>query len=384
MPGPIQLDIISDLRDIDAGDWDALAGEDNPFVEHDFLAALETSGSVGSPDTGWVPRHLLARRDQELLAAMPLYEKYDSYGEYIFDWGWARAAEMAGIPYYPKLVSAIPFTPATGPRLLLHPGLESPTQAIAALVDGFEELGNTIDASSGHVLFCSEQDQHSLCAERFLERSSYQFHWRNDSGWQNFDDYLGALRSSTRKQVRRERRMARSHGLTLSTRRGEELSSTEWSALWDFYQNTTSRKYAIAYLTREFFDMLAGPLSHRVLSTWAHRGSQPIAAALLFWKGRHLYGRYWGSHERLDGLHFELCYYRPIEWCLGHGITRFEAGAQGQHKLKRGFTPSLCRSAHWIRHPELARAVARFLPQEDLDVRHEMEILSAHTPFKRG
>lgn len=381
----LEVNIINGLKDVGGSDWDKLAGEDNPFIEYAFLRGLEDTLCVGPDDTGWIPRHVLVSSAGRLVGALPLYEKHHSYGEYIFDWAWANAAQEAGISYYPKLVSAVPFTPATGRRLLVTPSLrqtEKEIDIVKALLAGVERVKKICSASSVHLLFVTDDEQRMLQSCAYMPRASYQFHWKRAAGWQDFGDYLAALRSSARKQVKRERRLANSHGLEFSTRRGTELSEADWNSLWQFYILTASRKWGHPYLNREFFTYLRSSLSHRVVASFAHRGSEAVAGALMFCKGSHLYGRYWGTHEQLDALHFELCYYQPIEWGLNNGITLFEAGAQGEHKLKRGLLPELTHSAHLVAHPALEHAVARFLPVERAAVDKDISVLREHSPYR--
>ena len=376
-------EIVNSLDSVDAAAWDALVGVDNPFVEHAFLAGLERSGSVGAPQTGWVPRHVLVRTQDRLVGAMPLYEKSDSYGEFIFDWAWARGAMQAGLPYYPKVVSAVPFTPATGPRLLLAPN--APPQTAAALLAGAQQVARACQASSLHVLFCQEAELPALQAAGLAARRSYQFHWQRQPNWHTFEDYLAALRAPARKQVRRERAQAASHGLRIVMQRGDSVGDAEWDAMYTFYRCTVAEKGAAAYLTRGFFTHLQHYLGTRVYMALAYQGTVPVAGSLYLTKGSHLYGRYWGTTvPQFDALHFELCYYLPIEWGLAHGIQRFEAGAQGEHKIKRGLLPNLCHSAHWIAHPGLAEAVAGYIRAEANAVQVDMNQLTAHTPYKRG
>ncbi len=366
---------------MDAAEWDALAGADDPFVEHAFLSALETSGSVGR-GTGWDPLHVLVRRGGHLVGAAPLYAKSHSYGEYIFDWGWASAAQRAGIRYYPKLLSAVPFTPATGRRLLVA---NDATQGVVvdALVDGIHALAEQIRASSIHWLFLTAHEHTALAARpECLARLTYQFHWSNP-GYASFDDYLGSMRSAARKEVRRERRKAAESGLDIRTKLGTELTSAEWQALFRFYADTAARKGAIAYLTRGFFAEVRRTIPHRVVVALASRGDEPVAGALAFQKGKQLFGRYWGALDDFEALHFELCYYQLIEFAIASGLVRFEAGAQGEHKLKRGLLPSPTYSIHWIRHPGLAEAIAEFLPRETQAVEEEMRFFAEHSPFKR-
>lgn len=378
----LTVEVATSLAAVDAASWDALAGDDDPFVEHAFLAALEASGSVGR-GTGWDPVHVLVRSGGRLVGATPLYVKSNSYGEYIFDWGWASAAQRAGIRYYPKLVSAVPFTPATGRRFLVE-GAATDGPVVDALVDGIHAVADQIRASSVHWLFLSAAEHAALAVRPdCLARLTYQFHWTN-AGYASFDDYLGAMRSAARKEVRRERRKAAESGLTLATKRGTELGNAEWSALFRFYTDTTARKGAIAYLTQRFFDELRRTIPHRVVVALASRGDEPVAGALAFHKGKQLFGRYWGALDDFEALHFELCYYRLIDFAIEHRLERFEAGAQGEHKLKRGLLPAPTYSIHWVRHAGLAEAIAEYLPRETRSMEAEMRYFAERSPFKQA
>ena len=376
---PVEITLAESLAGVDPRAWDALAGDDDPFIEHRFLRALETSGSVGA-GTGWEPCHVLVHDGGRLVGAMPLYLKTQSYGEYIFDWGWANAAHRAGLDYYPKLVSAVPFTPATGRRLLIRDA-----SVVPALVAGAHAAAEATDASSIHVLFPTLGEVEALAASHgFLPRLSMQFHWES-GGWASFEDFLGALRQPARRQIRSERRQAADSGLDFRVVRGTELDDAAWAALDLFYRDTADKKGAIPYLTPAFLAEVRRSMPERLIAALAtDGGGRPVAGAFGFQKGRHLYGRYWGTLSPHPALHFELCYYRLIERCLAEGWTRFEAGAQGEHKLKRGLLPTATHSAHWLRDPGLRDAVARWLPQEAAAVRREMAELSTHTPFKRG
>lgn len=376
------IEVVGEIDRVDAADWDALVGPEDPFMTHGFLSSLERSGSVGPRRSGWQPCHILIREGERLVAAMPLYEKDHSYGEYIFDFGWANGAERAGIPYYPKLVCAVPFTPAGGRRLLVCPDHDE-LVLMATLVEAARELARARGASSLHVLFCTEHE-HALLDELGVHgRLSHQYHWDNSGEWSCFDDFLGALRNSSRKQVRKERKRAQQCGLELSIRNASELSERDWDALWAFYNHTIDRKWGQPYLTRRFFRELSERHPENMYAAMAHEGDEPVAGAMFFWRGHSLYGRYWGATKYNDMLHFELCYYLPMEWGLGRGMRRFEAGAQGQHKIKRGFLPQPTYSAHWVAHPGLANAVQDFLPQEAAQVRYEIGELAKLTPFKR-
>ena len=386
MQPQLRVQVLTGLNDVAPADWDALTAADDPFVEHAFLLGLEQSGTVGDVASGWVPRHIVAYAGDHLVGALPLYEKYDSFGEFIFDWSWAQAAQRAGIAYYPKLVSAVPFTPVNGNRMLLAPenaGVDAATVQ-QALLAGVQHVFDSVNASSVHFLFVTQPEQQVLTAAGFLPRLSFQFHWERQPHWHTFADWLQALRAPARKSVRRERAAAQQHGLTLRMLEGHELTDADWHALHGFYQHTTHEKGGQTYLTPAFFAYMQSHLPHRVVAAMAHRGTQPIAGALFLRKGSALYGRYWGSFEPLDCMHFELCYYQPIEWGLQHGIARIEAGAQGEHKLKRGLMPRACYSAHAIRHHGLAQAVQDYLPTEAQQVALEMEHYTAHGPYPRG
>jgi predicted N-acyltransferase len=315
---------------------------------------------------------------------VPLYLKDNSYGEFIFDWAWANGAMRAGLRYYPKLVAAVPFTPVTGSRLLVRPEVAR-EPVLAALIDGMRGVADEERVSSVHVLFCPESEGARLAAAGYKPRLSMQFHWLNrDPAYRDFDDFLGAFRSRNRKQVRKERTVAAGHGLRLCTVEGPALGPREWAALEGFYEANTDKHGSPAYLTPQFFAILREELAHRVVATFAYRGDVPVAGTLNFERGTNLYGRYWGCTEELEMLHFELCYYQLIDRAIVRGHTRFEAGAQGEHKLKRGLDPALTHSAHWIRDPEFARAVERFIDNEARLMREEVEQYRALSPYRRA
>lgn len=382
--GALEISTLEALSEIEAEAWDALAGDDNPFVEHAFLDSLEAAGCVGS-EAGWMPAHVVVwRRDGEgektLVGATPLYVKDNSYGEYIFDWGWANACQRAGIPYYPKVVSAVPFTPATGPRLLVHPEAEASTVR-AALAQGARAVADAVDASSIHWLFVEPDEVEALTTLGFRPRSSFQFHWI-DRGFGDFDGYLAALTTKRRKEVRRERRQAAASGLTLDVERMADLTDDDLDALYACYRSTIDDHWAIPYLNRDWYGQLRERLGQRAwVATGRRADGALVTGALAFHKGAHLYGRYWGALEDHRAVHFELAYYRLIDLALRLGCTRFEAGAQGVQKLQRGFLPTPCHSAHWLAHPGLDRAVADFLDQEAVHVRREIAHHLEHSPF---
>lgn len=381
----MNIEVVKRISDVASADWDALCGFDNPFVEHAFLALLEETRCTG-PRTPWQPRHLLARADDGgVLAAMPCYLRSDSYGEYIFDWTWAQAAARAGLPYYPKLTSAVPFVPATGPRVLVKAGVDiddARLQLGRALVELTGELG----ASSAHVLFCRDDEATVLAGAGLLRRASLQFHWRNHASkpWTSFDEFLDALKSEDRKQIRRERRRVSESGVVIEVMSGADVPSALWPELFALYTSTSDRKWGSPYLTRAFFEGIGRTLGERALVVVAKRDGKVVAMTLSFEKGRHIYGRHWGCTEEIPGLHFELCYYRLIERALARGCTLVEAGAQGEHKLKRAFLPVVTHSLHHIVDRDFARAIAGFLGREREEVLAGVAELAAHSPFKEG
>lgn len=353
----------------------------NPFVSHGFLSALESSRSAAAR-TGWQPQHLLAETPGgDLLGAAPCYLKSHSRGEYVFDHGWAEAYEHAGGSYYPKLQVSVPFTPATGPRLLVRPGphAEAVRQALAI---GLVALCKLREASSVHVTFLPETDWRLLATHGFLQRTDQQFHWQN-AGYSSFDDFLGALASRKRKIVRRERREALTQGIAVHRLTGAELTEEVWDAFFAFYMDTGSRKWGRPYLTREFYSRVGEAMRDRILLVMARRAGRWIAGALNFIGSDALYGRYWGAVEHHPFLHFELCYYQAIEYAIAHGLRLVEAGAQGEHKLARGYVPVTTYSSHYIADPGLRRAIADYLKRERAYVDAAGEELAALAPFRK-
>ncbi|NHN89285.1 GNAT family N-acetyltransferase [Acetobacter conturbans] len=364
---------------IPSEEWDACAGEGNPFVSHAFLSAVEDSGSA-TPATGWLPRHVaLHDGTGRLVAVAPAYLKSHSYGEYVFDHGWARAFESAGGEYYPKLQVAVPFSPVPGPRLLVRP--EAPEGAAATLGQALIQICGELQLSSVHVTFCSENDYETLGGNGWLQRLGLQYHWYN-RGYETFDGFLDALASRKRKMVRRERRDANNCGLTFRTLRGAEITEALWDAFFGFYQSTVDRKWGSAYLTRAFFSLLSERLGDRVVLMVAEHGGVPVAGALNLLGTDTLYGRNWGCVGEWPFLHFELCYYRAIDFAIENGLARVEAGAQGEHKIQRGYVPSLTYSAHEIRHLGFRQAVAEFLGEERTAVLENVAGLSALSPYR--
>jgi predicted N-acyltransferase len=376
----VTVKVVQRLAEVPAGDWDACAGADNPFLAHAFLEALEASGSA-TAETGWLPQHLVIEDERgRLLGAVPLYLKSHSYGEYVFDWGWASAYERAGGSYYPKLQCSVPFTPVTGPRLLLRP--EAGAAVADALIAAMLELARRHKVSSLHVTFPTRGEWQRLGAAGFLQRVGQQFHWQN-AGYASFDDFLAALNSRKRKQIRRERRAALQGGIEIETLTGSAIRGEHWDAFFRFYRSTSDRKWGEAYLTRGFFDLIGARMAERVVLILARKGGRYVAGALNLVGGDTLYGRNWGCHGDFPFLHFEACYYQAIDFAIAHGLARVEAGAQGQHKIQRGYLPVETYSAHWIRDPGFARAVADFLVRERHALESEMaQLEEALSPFR--
>jgi len=375
------VEVLGSIGDVSATEWDACAGPGDPFAGHAFLTALEASGSA-SANRGWLPRHLVARTpDGRLHGALPLYAKGHSYGEYVFDWAWAEAFERAGGRYYPKLQAAIPFTPVTGRRLLVRDG--APPGTVPALLDAALRMVEKLGVSSLHVTFPTEQEALALAERGFLRRMGHQFHWTN-RGYGSFDDFLGDLVARKRKAIRRERQKATEDGLVLRTLTGPEIQERHWEAFWHFYLDTTQRKWANAYLTRDFFFRLGQTMADRVVLVMAEAGDgTPIGGALNLLGQDALYGRYWGAREDRPFLHFEACYYRAIDFAIEHRLARVEAGAQGEHKVRRGYLPQRTWSAHWIVHDGLRQAVARFLDAERPSVEAEIALLKTESPYRQ-
>lgn len=376
-----EIALLSGMAEIQAADWDGLANPEggvpvDPFTTHRFLLALDRSRSTGK-GTGWQTRPLVLTQDGISAAAMPLYVKSDSQGEYIFDHGWAQAFENAGGTYYPKLQSAVPFTPATGRRFLGDATLAP------LLLDAAIGLTKDNGLSSLHITFCTAEEAAALAGHQgTLHRITQQFHWENKD-YPSFDVFLGDLSSRKRKMIRKERETAQGHGLTILMLTGEDIQPQHWDAMWTFYQDTGSRKWGTPYLTRAFFDELHDTMRGDVLLCLAFDGDRAVAGALNFIGRETLFGRYWGCTETYSCLHFELCYYQAIDWAITHGLQRVEAGAQGEHKLARGYLPTPVHSLHFMADPAFAKAVSRYLNQERRAVDEEIEVLTAYGPFRK-
>ena len=377
---PLTLTLHKHIAEIPAADWNACAGGANPFVSHGFLSAVEDSGSANAR-TGWLPQHAVLRDDSgRVVAAAPMYAKSHSYGEYVFDHGWAHAFERAGGKYYPKLQVASPFSPVPGPRLLTRPdsGIE-PDLLAEALAQACQQLG----MSSVHATFCTEAEWAALGAAGWLQRIGVQFHWSNDN-YASFDDFLGALSSRKRKVLRRERRDANNCGLEYVALRGPEISKRDWAAFYKFYTSTVDRKWGSAYLTEGFFPLLGERLGDAVVLMLARHNGVAVAGALNLVGADTLYGRNWGCKGDWPFLHFELCYYRAIDFAIAHGLKRVEAGAQGEHKIQRGYLPVPTYSAHWFALAGLRQSVAVFLEQERPARLAEMAELATASPFRKA
>ncbi len=378
----LTLSLHRNIAEITAAEWDACAGRTNPFVSHAFLSAVEDSGSAG-PRTGWLPQHA-ALRDAAgtLVACAPLYAKSHSYGEYVFDHAWADAFERAGGQYYPKLQCAVPFSPVPGPRLLVREGHDDAPGLRGALAGALAQACDQLGLSSVHVTFCTEAEWTTLGEAGWLQRMNLQFHWRNE-GYATFDAFLAALASRKRKAIRKERERA-TEGLDIRALRGSAVTAAQWDQFFRFYRSTTDRKWGQAYLTKRFFHLLGERLGDDVVLIWAERDGEPVAAALNLIGGDTLYGRNWGATIDQPFLHFEMCYYRAIDFAIEAKLARVEAGAQGQHKISRGYLPVPTYSAHWIAHPGLRRAVADFLAHERRSVAEEIaELAEEASPFRK-
>ncbi len=369
--------VVEALSDIPAGQWDALHDGRNPFVTHAFLQGLEQHRCL-RPQYGWAPRHVTLWDGAELVGAMPAYRKTNSHGEFVFDHAWAHAFARHGLEYFPKWLCAVPYTPVTGPRLLARDEM-----ARRALLDTLVEVTGKAGFSSAHVNFHDEADGHAFDLH-WLARLDVQYHWHNDAGWSDFDNFLGAMDHKHRKNIRQERAKVRRAGIDFRVVHGDEASDEDLDAMHGFYLQTFRDYGNTPALTLAFFRHLATSMPRHFVLILAERGVQTIAGALCLRGGDTLYGRYWGAAEVLPGLHFETCYYQGIDYCLREGLRRFEPGAQGEHKLARGFLPSLVHSRHWIAEPAFAEAIGRWCAEEAASVRRHASALASHSPFRTG
>lgn len=375
---PIQVRLVQGIDKIDAAAWDACAGADQPFLSYAFLFALEASGAA-TGETGWLPLHVVAEQNEKIIACAPMYLKSHSYGEYIFDWGWANAYERAGGQYYPKLQVAVPFTPVPGPRLLTKPGIDV---AKPAIVQGLLAAASQIDCSSLHITFCQEEEWQELGEAGMMLRAGVQYHWHN-RGYQSFDDFLATLKSSKRKMIKKERSKVQDQGLALETLTGDAITPDIWDSFYPFYLSTVDKRWGSAYLTKSFFQRLGDLMPERVVLVMARHKDAYVAGALNLLGSDTLYGRNWGCNKDFEFLHFEACYYAAIDFAIKHGLARVEAGAQGQHKLHRGYEPIPTYSAHWIRDPNFRTAVGHFLRQERAEMEQETAYLRTLLPYRQ-
>ena len=375
----MRLTVHEAIADIAADAWNRLAGGDYPFLKHEFLLAAEQTGCV-SPDAGWAPRHLTLEREGRVIAAMPLYEKHHSWGEFVFDWSWARAYEQAGLAYYPKLVSAVPFTPAPSRRLLLD--TDGGDAAARELLDGAIELARDTACSSLHVLFPLDEELAEFARAGLRIRKDCQFHWHN-RGYENFDGFLQSFTSAKRKKARRDRRRVREAGIRFRRLRGGDIDLATWEVVYQMISVTFMRRGSMPYYNLDFFVRLGETLPQNILVILAEQRGKVIAAAVFFEGRDRLYGRYWGSSGYHDALHFETCYYQGIEYCIERGLSVFEPGTQGEHKVSRGFTPASTWSAHWLAHPEFLAAIGDYLDEETRHVDRYMKSVDAHSPYRK-
>jgi len=368
------------IRDIPACDWNRLTSPDTPFLRHEFLAAMEDHECVGEK-LGWLPMHLALRDENErLLGAAPCYLKSNSYGEFVFDWSWADAYHRHGLSYYPKLVIASPYTPATGPRILTEQGTAR-VQHACALIQGAARIAERLGVSSAHCLFNTDEEANLLESQGFMRRVGCQFHWDN-RGYENFEQMLDTFTSAKRKQIKRERRRVTEAGLRLRRVRGDDVTEEEWDRFHRLYCDTFDKRGGLPTLTLPFFQAIAQDMGENLLLVLAYQENRIVAAAFNL-VGRHsLYGRHWGCAEDFHSLHFEACYYQGLEYCIEQGLNRFEPGAQGEHKISRGFLPTRTWSGHWVADPRFRAAIARFLEQDTRGMDEYLAAMQTHSPYR--
>ena len=373
--------VFHSLREVAPESWNRLIGDAFPFAEYDYLLALEEGHCVGI-EPGWEPRYLTLWEGKQLQAACYLYRKTNSNGEYIFDWDWANAYQRYGQRYFPKLTSAVPFTPATGPKLLVAADASNPRELQQQLLASALELVRQEGCSSLHFLFIPAEEREIYEAAGLLLRHSFQFHWQNQ-GYSSFEDFLSRLRSKRRKEILRERRQVQEQGLEVILLRGEEIEPKLCRVMYDFYLTTIDRKWAMPYLSYEFFQYIFTHFRDQLVLALARKQGRWVAGTINYHKGPHLFGRYWGCRQDFRSLHFELCYYRLIEYAIEQGVQRFEAGAQGAHKIQRGFLPNLTYSAHWIAHPAFHRAIGEFIEEEKRSIQSNIEDNPELSPYRQ-
>lgn len=374
---------LNSIFEISSDQWNAICGIDYPFLRHEFLAALEASKSTTAA-RGWKPQHLVLEQNDKIIGLMPLFQKNHSYGEYVFDWAWADAYHQHGLDYYPKLVTAIPYTPATGPRLCWHTDLTEAEQipATEAVCKHIPVLAKQLGASSWHYLFPQQAATQQLGEHGVLQRIGCQFHWFN-RGYRDFDEFLGTFVSRKRKNLNRERRRVQEQGIQLAVVEGANISQFDWDSFYQFYHLTYfKRSGRQGYLSADFFPLISQSMPENLMMVTADHDGERVAAALYFKSSTHLYGRYWGCSKAFDALHFEACYYQGIEYAIAHGLQCFDPGAQGEHKIQRGFTPVFTYSNHWIAHPEFRRAIADFLQRDAAHTRAYQQEACSLLPFR--
>lgn len=370
----MSIEVAASLSGIDPGEWNRLAGDD-PFLRHEFLSALHDAGCAANA-TGWSPQYLLLREHGKLAGGMPLYLKAHSYGEYVFDWAWADAYDRHGLNYYPKLLSAIPFTPVTGRRVLTDDPKQHQRLIAAAL-----QLARELGVSSLHCLFPTRGEAEHMAGRGMMLRHGVQFHWTNQ-GYASFDHFLGGMSHDKRKKIRQERRKVREAGLSFRWVEGTEIGATDWAFFTRCYRQTYREHHSSPYLNLDFFQRIGRTMPENLLLVIAQRENRPIAASFNVHNGKRLFGRHWGALEYHPALHFEICYYQVIEYCIARGIAVFEGGARGEHKMARGLLPVKTLSAHWLAHPEFAAAVEQFLSREARGMTHYVDELNERNPFK--
>ena len=373
--------VVNSIHEIPAADWNRISGTGHPFLRYEFLAALETHGCVGAAQ-GWIPQHIAVFDGTELVGVTPLYLKDNSYGEFVFDWAWADAYHRAGLAYYPKLVSSIPYTPVTGARLLTCPGSERPA-ICRALIDGALQLMRDTRASSLHWLFTNAADTAMLVDRDFMRRTSCHFHWHNDD-YRSFDDFLSRLSSRKRKKIRRERRHVEEAGIDMEVIHGNAASREQWQAMHYFYRSTFLKKSGMPTLSLEFFEEISRTMGEQIVLVFANHAQQPVAGAIMLRGDNALYGRHWGCLDDFNSLHFEACYYQGIEYCINNRLALFEPGAQGEHKISRGFLPSYTWSAHQLANEQFREAVGRYLLQEHEMMTDYHDELMQTSPFRQA
>ena len=376
----ISIKTIDSLHDVPAKEWNALAGKTNPFTQHEFLIALENNGAVGK-EFGWITHFFLAYDDDTLVGALPLYIKFNSYGEFVFDWAWADAYQQNGLRYYPKLITSIPYTPATGPRLLIQYD-ERYKEIADTIMNSVLSFAERSQVSSYHCLFTNEKDTNYFKNNpNFMMRLGCQFHWSNDN-YKDFPDYLDKLTSKKRKQIKRERRLVQEQNIEFEILNGLDATDHHWDVYHRFYESTFERKSGMPTLSLGFFKEIARTMPESIVLVLAKHQGEYVASAFNLKGTDTLYGRHWGCSENFDNLHFEACYYQGLEYCINNSLKYFEPGAQGEHKIARGFLPTKTWSAHWIAHPQFSESISNFLNHETKGMQDYIEELNQHSPFK--